>query len=230
MPLSAQEIAHIVYSKGWVKRHSLVPVAAAQNNIGAIIKRGNAIGLVVVPTDRGQVVKYWLASKGASPNEGRNLALAGTPNQFKVVSATFESLQQQRDLLAAECQRQEAANHVLDVESEVAAAMGLFERLTDLASDPSNLPAITKLFAGVDARLFLRFEKQQHGKRLLNRLVSGVLTLGTAPAPIETYSGPTSKKHLASCRTQDRSISNTSTTNPCTEGESLGNVNRGDMI
>lgn len=161
---------------------------------------------------------------------GSNLALAESPNQFRVVSSTFESLQQQRDLLAIECQRQEAASNVLDVESEISAAMDLFERLTDLASDPSNLPSITKLFAGVDARLFLRFEKQQHGNRTLNRLKSGVLTLGAAPAPIETYSGPTSKQHLASYLSQERALDKTLTVNPSTEGQSLGNVNRGDMI
>ena len=40
-------------------------------------------------------------------------------------------------------------------------------------------------------RLFLKFEAIQPKKRIINKVVGGVVTIGSAPAPIEIYQGPT---------------------------------------
>ena len=74
--------------------------------------------------------------------------------------------------------------------------MALARRLRDLAADPANFAALGEVVTQVNARLFLRFHKLQKGKRKLNKLVSGVVTIGAAPAPITVYEGPTGAKKV----------------------------------
>ncbi|MCG8583514.1 MAG: hypothetical protein MI757_02245, partial [Pirellulales bacterium] len=81
----------------------------------------------------------------------------------------------------------------------------------------------------------LRFKKVQVKKRKLNRLVSGTVAIGAAPAPIKEYCGPTSKvrvKRTSIGRSADTDESHEKTSKKCvlsgTEGQSLGNVSRGD--
>ena len=45
-------------------------------------------------------------------------------------------------------------------------------------------------------RLFLKFEAIQPKKRIINKVVGGVVTIGSAPAPIEIYQGPTGRGKL----------------------------------
>jgi hypothetical protein len=86
----------------------------------------------------------------------RNMALAETPAQMKAIAATFEELTEKQRRIAAELQSQQPTDREsADPQAQVAAAMALVHRLTDLATDETNYPAIGQLFTCVNARLFV---------------------------------------------------------------------------
>jgi hypothetical protein len=83
-----------------------------------------------------------------------------------------------------------------------------------------------------NARLFLRFEQVKQTKRVTNKLASGILTLGSAPPPIQPYQGPTGRGALAAfAAPANNEIQDAPAGGASTSGrkvELLGNVNRGD--
>ncbi len=167
----------------------------------------------------------------------RNLALADTPEQYGAVAAVFEDLTKQERALQADIAALPPTNKPEDARAEVAAAMALAQRLPDLASEPGNFAAIGELFRQINVRLFLRFREVREGKRTLNKLGGGVVTFGSAPPPIATYLGPTSRKKIkgspAPPTAEPRESDSPSVPKPLCpgrEGDSLGNVSRGDWI
>jgi hypothetical protein len=154
------------------------------------------------------------------------------------MAAVFDELQQEKKRLEAEVGRAaaEGAGGV-DPEAEVGAALSLARRLTELAADEENLAAVGEVFRQVNVRLFLRFRALQVGKRQLNRLTSGVVTFGSAAPPIPLYEGPTGRAHVKGPATPEVAGPGDSGSpvvpEPCgpgREGDSLGNVSRGDWI
>lgn len=131
-------------------------------------------------------------------------------------------------LLVAERQTAEPA----DAEREVEAALSLLNRLPDLAANASTLPAITEAIRLVNARLFLRFQVIRSNRRQLNKVASGVLTFGNAPGPALLYGGPTGRRALQLKTAAEASSPGTSGQldhiGPGQEGNSLGNVSRGN--
>ena len=86
-------------------------------------------------------------------------------------------------------------------------------------------------------RLFARFRPVPVKKRVLNKLVGGVVTFGTSPPPVELYNGPTAREKLTNPAAQGAAGLGDLTSStvpkpvgPGQEGESLGNVSRGDWI
>jgi len=75
-----------------------------------------------------------------------------------------------------------SANH--DLEVEVEAAMQSSEMLDELVKDASNLAAIGECIKQLNVKLFLRFAPERSGTRVLNKLVSGVMTTGMELPPI----------------------------------------------
>src|SRR5690606_768741 len=125
---------------------------------------------------------------------------------------------------------------------EIEKAMALVGRLIELAEerDGGYLPVL-EMFEITNARMYLRFQKVPWGKRLLNKLASGVVTFGDAPPPIKLYDGPTSRKVLKNQATGNRAGRGQKTKKEETnssppsqmckfheEGESLGNQSRGE--
>jgi hypothetical protein len=169
---------------------------------------------------------------------GQNLALAETPQQFKIVAGVVEDLTRQREKLEAElAELNRAGAGAADLEAEVAAAMELVNGLTDLAADPGHYAALGEVFRRVNARLFLRFRGVQVKNRNLNKVVSGVVTFGSAPPPITIYEGPTGRREIkgpASLGDAGPCSSRTplppESSDPGREGRSFGNVRRGDWI
>jgi hypothetical protein len=165
---------------------------------------------------------------------GRNMALAGNEAQFRAVSAAFDEVGKRVAALEAELASAPPAPKPADPEAEIAAAMAVLDRLPDLAADDSDLPALGELFAALDVRMFCRFAEVQWGRRTVNRLTGGVLTLGSAPPPIRPYDGPTARKEVkvsaaSAAREGDRKTELPSvTSHPGQEGGSSGNVGRGD--
>jgi hypothetical protein len=158
----------------------------------------------------------------------RNLALAENQSQYQAVASVFEELKKKEAELGRriQCAREQEAERG-DVDSEIGLAMALADKLARLTNGEQELATATELIRRVDARLYLRFHPVRKGKRTLNKLTGGILTLGAAPAPITIYQGPTSKKAFGGREAKnDSSFSFVSGL----EDGSLGNVNRGDKI
>ena len=170
-----------------------------------------------------------------------NMPLAKTPEQYEVIAAKFEQMKAQEALLETEIVAAESKAMVVpDIEGEIAGAMNILHRLTDLATGPSSLELAAEAFQFTNARLFLRFRAVQVKKRLLNKLSSGVVVFGAAPNPIDIYRGPTGRRALnynGSIAIKDAEPGKLSLPSPPevtvysgSEGNSLRNVNRGERI
>ena len=126
-----------------------------------------------------------------------NMALAKTPEQFEAISATFNELKVREVAVAAKVAAAASAlPRTSDVESEVATAQQIVQRLAELVADSGRLDLASEAFRLTDARLFLRFQPVQVKKRLLNKVAGGVVVFAAAQNPIETYRGPTGRRAL----------------------------------
>jgi multidrug efflux pump subunit AcrA (membrane-fusion protein) len=170
-----------------------------------------------------------------------NMALAKTPEQFEAISATFDQFSARVNLLKTQIVEAESKTaQVPDTEAEIAGAMDVIHRLTELVADTSGLGHATEAFRLTNARLFMRFRPVQSGKRILNKVAGGVVVLGIAPDPIEIYRGPTGRRALnyngstalvaAEPGKLDLPTPPEATIGSGLEGKSLRNVSRGDWI
>jgi hypothetical protein len=170
-----------------------------------------------------------------------NMALAKTPEQFDAMSGVFDQLKAQETSLQTRIVEAESkTEQTPDIEAEVAGAMGVIHRLTDLVAGSKGLDFAGETFRLTNARLFLRFRPVQVEKRLLDKTAGGVVVFGAAPGPIEIYRGPTGRRALnyngspalgaaepgkpGLQSPPERSIGSGS------EGNSLRNVSRGERI
>jgi len=168
-----------------------------------------------------------------------NMALADNREQYRAMALVFEDLRtQQADL---ERRVATAASHhheAKGVDAQVDAAMAVLGRLPDLALDDRNLAKIGEAFRLVNVRLFLKFKRVQVKKRILNKLAHGVLTFGEAAPPVPLYAGPTGRRAIIANRAaavaagpgEGDESTLPSQDSPGREGNSSGNVNRGDRI
>ncbi|MDZ4688928.1 MAG: recombinase family protein [Planctomycetaceae bacterium] len=167
----------------------------------------------------------------------KNMVLAGDQEMLKIFQSTIRTLQSQAAALKAEIEPLERAVQVeAQPGDQLEAAMACLDRLPDLAADDQNLGDVGRLFQQVNLQLFLRFTAKTKTKRTVNKLAGGVLTTGSAAAPIEKYAGPTGRRALqsrddqqckhpagepAGCRCPDNSDR---------KAKSLGNQHRDDRI
>lgn len=168
-----------------------------------------------------------------------NMALAKTAEQFEAISAIFQQLTGQEKTTQAQIVDMESqTRQVSDVETEVAGALNLVRRLTEIVSGSTGLDIAGQAVRLANARLFLRFQQVQVQKRLLNKVAGGVVVFGDAPNPIEIYRGPTGRRALnyngstAMVAAEPGKLSlpspPESTIGSGSEGNSLRNVSRGD--
>jgi hypothetical protein len=167
----------------------------------------------------------------------RNMGLAKSEEHFQVVSEVYDELQQRHSRLSNEIAVLAArAPAGTDVETEVQAALAAIDRLPDLVVDQADLTAVGEAFRTVNAQLFLAFRPVQTKKRTLNLLAGGVVTFGATPPPVLLYEGPTGRrsvnKAMAAPIAAQPGGDVTLTDDPGSgrEGNSLGNVSRGDRI
>ena len=77
--------------------------------------------------------------------------------------------------------------------------MGVLDRMFSLADEATSLKLAKELFAPVNAKLYLQFrrkplpQKRKDGQNFVNRLVSGIVTMGGTPSAVPLYDGPTSR-------------------------------------
>ena len=166
----------------------------------------------------------------------RNLALAESDEQFRSVSGVFAELKAAERRTESELASLDRHVQLATTEAEVARALEIIPRLSELASDPSNLAALGQLFGLLNVQLFLRFHAVQKKSRIENKLAGGLLTWGNAASPIVKYAGPTSRRQLghgATQQTKPTAVGGSGDTDVVDSGgrdESLGNVSRGDRI
>ena len=73
------------------------------------------------------------------------------------------------------------------MEAEVATALDLVHRLTEMVADVGRLDLAAEAFRLTNARLFLGFRPTRVKKRMLNKVTGGIVIFGTA----RTRSKPT---------------------------------------
>jgi hypothetical protein len=165
-----------------------------------------------------------------------NMALAKTSSQFDAMSTTFDQLKAQEVALQAQVAQGESRSERLpDIETEIATAIDIVERLTDLAARSGGLDLAGEAFRLTKARLFLKFEPVQKKRRLLNKVAGGVVVFGDAPDPVQVYRGPTGRRAMCLSSSgnggpENASQPHESTIGSGSEGNSLRNVSRGDWI
>ena len=168
-----------------------------------------------------------------------NLARAKTDEQYKAMAAVFDERCEQAKSLRAEIAAAEAqSNTAGDPDSAVDTAMAIVHRLTELARDGENLGTARQIFEMLNAQLFLAFQAVPVKRRTLNKISGGVVTFGTAPPPIPIYEGPTSRKKIKGPTALNASGPGERPLPPPPErrivsgreGNSLGNVSRGERI
>jgi hypothetical protein len=166
----------------------------------------------------------------------KNLALAESAEQHRAIASVFDQLSQDAQRIEANLRETERSADVSrDLEREVAAALARIGRIAELASDPTNLESIGELIRFLNARLFLRFAEARSKNRTINKVAGGVVTFGASPPPVTLYEGPTGRRALQGRPRAPDCISGahgqpTELGGNDREGESLGNVNRGERI
>lgn len=167
-----------------------------------------------------------------------NMTLEPDPAIKAEMRTIVVDLQTRINALKVDLQReQNRTREPASLESKVTTALQEFDDLPKLANDPENLAAIGELFSRVDVQLFLRFQPIQLKKRTVNRLSDGIITLGAVPAPIQKYSGATTRSQVKDKRLHQNETSPAETpagleiTNFADDQvKSSGNVNRDDRI
>jgi hypothetical protein len=125
---------------------------------------------------------------------GRNLALAATPERHQAIASAFDKLQAEKEELVRRLAELPGRPAGLGPEEEVRAALAGLDRLRELveSADPDD-PALSELFAQVDAKLYLRFDAVERKGRKCQAPRSGFLAFGPAPPPAPLYRGPTDR-------------------------------------
>jgi hypothetical protein len=169
---------------------------------------------------------------------GRNLALAQGPDQYRAVAAVFEQLKHEEMTLESEVSRlQQTGREVPDVDAEVAAALAGLDRMAEFAAAPQDLGRAGQLFRHLNARVFLRFAEGRWKKRVVTKVAGGVVTFGATPPPVGLYEGPTGRRHVNGPAAPEGPVGPRFPESrlipasiPGQEGDSLGNVSRGERI
>ncbi len=170
----------------------------------------------------------------------KNLARASTDAQYQAISAEFDTLKRQQTEAVAKLKSVETAPKRYDIDSEVRSALALVKNLTELANEANTISLVGDLFRQLNARLFLAFQSTPLRTRVVQRVASGVVTFGAAPAPVEIYSGRTDREAV---KIQSSATAACNAAGPESgdgrhpdinssggKGKSIGNVNRGDWI
>ncbi|MGY8771440.1 MAG: recombinase family protein [Pirellulales bacterium] len=170
----------------------------------------------------------------------QNLARARSDEQYQAISSVFDQLTEHSKAVKKEITTLESLHDTtVDQKSAIESAINIIHQLPKIADESENHEVAKKLFDLLNVRLFLGFQSVQVKKRKLNKLSHGVVTFGSAPAPIDIYNGSTARKNVRTPTAIDAAgvnleeISSKTTNNVVSsnrEDKSLGNVSRGDRI
>jgi DNA invertase Pin-like site-specific DNA recombinase len=171
----------------------------------------------------------------------RNLAFAANEDQFQAVASVFEQLKRREKSLADEITAKSRPVPIAtEIDAEIDRAISFADRLSELASKPEQLPLATQAIELADIKMYVSFRSVQIGKRMLNKVAGGSVTIGAAPPPVALYEGPTAWKTIkktnpaaadaATGQDGRRRLTQSDQQESGPEETSLRNVNRGDRI
>ena len=163
----------------------------------------------------------------------QNLALAEGRDQYRAVAKVFENLKKQEKALEIEMGQLEQATRVVqDVDAEVTTALVGLDRMAELAAGSHDLGGVGRLFQQLNVRLFLQFTEGRWKKRIVNKIAGGVVTFGASAPPVALYEGRTDRRSVKGPAVPEGTAGQESPGNPGAvpsgDGNSLGNVNRGE--
>lgn len=177
--------------------------------------------------------------EGQRDQVSQNLARSKTDEQYRAIAAVFDQLSDQANSIRAEIADAEGQlANTGNADAAVETAMEIVHQMTQLARNCEDMGAARQVFGLLNARLFLGFHAAKVQNRILNKITGGVVTFGDAPPPIEIYEGPTARKKIKGPMAKDvvgpgegRVPSPPERGNGSSrEGNSLGNVGRGERI
>jgi hypothetical protein len=123
-----------------------------------------------------------------------NLQRARSDEEYAVIADGREKLKLRAVELAETIRNHERETSSSGrTEDEIAKALQLLHRLSELAHGTKTLETTRELFEFRNTRLFLKFVDFQLKKRIVRRIAGGVVTFGSTPAPIEIYAGRTDR-------------------------------------
>lgn len=159
----------------------------------------------------------------------RNMLVARTDEIRAAMELEFEAMSTEVKAKAAELkQLQEQIPTQLSPEVEVAKAMALVDDVERLAN-VGHGPELRRLLETLDVNVWLRFEKVQKGKRLLNKVAGGIITTGEAAHPIQKYNGPRNGSAASNHTTGMKDFESGEPWGP-PDSKSLQKVYRGERI
>jgi hypothetical protein len=127
----------------------------------------------------------------------RNLAFAANEDQFQAVASVFEQLKRREKSLADEItSKSRQVPIATEIDAEINLAISFADRLSELASKPEQLPLATQTIELADIKMYVSFCSVQIGKRRLNKVAGGSVTIGAAPPPVALYEDPTAWKTI----------------------------------
>lgn len=124
---------------------------------------------------------------------GKNMALAETREERDATAAVFRELKTRQAALEQRLATDLPSSNDGNPEREVAAAMAVLDRLTEVVGTDADWLAAGTAFAAADAKLYLRFTEVAKGRQTFNVPAGGVVTFGSAPPPAPLYTGPTDR-------------------------------------
>ena len=124
------------------------------------------------------------------------MALAETPEQFQAVAAVFDELKQHEVALQADLAKIPSKPGQTDIESEVKAALEFAEDLVARLGEGMDFAMARQVLDSTNAKLYLSFCPTKVKKANIEQTKGGIVTFGSAPAPIKVYTGLTARNRL----------------------------------
>ena len=122
----------------------------------------------------------------------RNIMEVENPSLIKALEKRYS--EEERELAATEAEIAKlpppSDRQATDIDSEVEAALVLFDEIDRLAEMPMANEAINAMLERIDLRIGLYFEDAMKGKRPVRKVARGIIALGDFPLPVPPYGEP----------------------------------------
>jgi DNA invertase Pin-like site-specific DNA recombinase len=149
------------------------------------------------PDDPNELARTALEAKAAEIRQKLDQApriILEVKNSSLIKALEKRYAEDERELIATEAAIAKlpppADRQVSDIDSEVEAALVLFDEIERLADVPTATEAIHTMLERIGLRIGLYFEEGRKGTRPVRKVVRGILALGDYPLPVPLYGEP----------------------------------------